>query len=270
VLSPANRFGSLQAPAEKIFRSFTNSQGSRAYNARLSSGQTMATRDITARLKFHKDVLIRGTGFVMAVVTVCAALAAGSILRDPSRALNQPSASAAAEEGKDQSRVAAGDRLSSPKEISPTTNVSIWYPGKIEDVPNEESTGSPASPASAEEWREQEFAFVAVVDGRTFSSGGVTMRLAGLDLPPPDQVCRTLDNRLEQCAVRAATQLELLTRSRTLACRYRMTTSSEATGSCRIGARDLAERMVRTGYVRMTDGSTTVVADASRIESRSP
>ena len=79
-------------------------------------------------------------------------------------------------------------------------------------------------------------------------------------LPHSDQICRTLDDRLEACAARAATQLELLTRSRRLACRFQMTTSSAGTGSCRIGSQDLAERMIRTGYVRADKGE--VVADA--------
>jgi endonuclease YncB( thermonuclease family) len=117
-----------------------------------------------------------------------------------------------------------------------------------------------SAPASAEGWREQDFASVSIIDGRTIGAGGVTIRLDGLELPPPDQVCRTLDNRLEQCVTRAATQLELLTRSRRLACRYRMITSSEAVGSCSIGSHDLAERMVRSNYVRAADARRTAMA----------
>ena len=53
-------------------------------------------------------------------------------------------------------------------------------------------------------WRDEEFAFVGVVDGRTLHAGGITLTLTGLELPHPDQICRTLDDRLESCAARAA------------------------------------------------------------------
>ncbi len=66
-------------------------------------------------------------------------------------------------------------------------------------------------------------------------------------------MCRTLDGRVEPCAVRAHTQLDLMIRARTLACRYRETAPGVAEGSCRIGSSDLADRMVRTGYVHRTD-----------------
>jgi endonuclease YncB( thermonuclease family) len=135
-------------------------------------------------------------------------------------------------------------------------------------VQTESHGANDAAPTAAQpgEWREEEFAFVDIVDGRTLHAGGITITLAGLELPPSDQVCRTLDDRLEHCAARAATQLELLTRSRRLACRYRMATSSAATGSCRVGSRDLAERMIRTGYVRAASGGRAVVATADGAE----
>lgn len=232
----------------------------------------MARRDSKARFQFHKDGLIRGAGFAAAIATVCGALAAGSVLRDSSPASSRPAARVVEDDAKDQTRVGAGGGRSashgtSTEASSAMANVSIWHPGRIESAPVDPAT-APAAPApgadTSAEWRDQEFTHLEVVDGRTFTSGGVTVRIAGLELPPPDQVCRTLDSRLEQCATRAATQLELLTRSRTLACRYRMTTSSEAIGSCRIGAQDLAERMARTGYVRAAGPGRAVVADAGK------
>jgi len=99
-------------------------------------------------------------------------------------------------------------------------------------------------------WRDGAFSDVAVVDGRTFESGGVRIRLAGIDLPAPSEMCRTLDGRLEPCAARAATQLELLVRWRSLACRYRPEGAADGVGECRLGSGDLAERMLRTGFVR--------------------
>ncbi len=76
------------------------------------------------------------------------------------------------------------------------------------------------------------------------------IRLAGLELPGAGEVCRTLDGRLEPCLARAATQLELITRFRKVSCRYRIEAPGEASGSCRIGTTDLAERMARTGFAK--------------------
>ena len=240
---------------------FTNSQGSGGY-AGASSGRMMATRSVTARLTFKKDILVRGAGFAAAAIALCGALGLGSVLRGASGAVPQPAATSIAQDGKDQTRVSV-ERLPPATPNAGISTASIWYPGKIESAPADNGGAAPAV-LSAEplgDWQTKEFKFVSVVDGRTFRSEGVTVTLAGLDLPPPDQVCRTLDNRLEQCVTRAATQLELLTRSRTLACRYRMTTSSEAIGSCRMGASDLAERMIRTGYARPASGSRAVMAN---------
>jgi hypothetical protein len=112
-----------------------------------------------------------------------------------------------------------------------------------------------AQTASAPEWHERELADVAVVDGRTLDAAGLRIRLSGLALPPGDEACRTLDGRIEACATRAATQLELIIRHRTVTCRYQASPSGEAHGSCRIGSSDLAERLVMTGYVRRLDGA---------------
>jgi endonuclease YncB( thermonuclease family) len=100
----------------------------------------------------------------------------------------------------------------------------------------------------ADEWREEEFQHVTVIDGRTLEAGGRRIRLVGLDLPVAEQMCRTLDGRVELCTSRAATQLELLTRSRRLTCLYRVEATDETIGRCRLGTRDLTERMIKTGY----------------------
>jgi endonuclease YncB( thermonuclease family) len=206
---------------------------------------------IVDKLRRRKPMFVRGAAFVLAALTVSAALFAGSSLREPSRRLPVPSPDHAAQDTKDETRVAG----------------AIVRPPSEQAVAQTESHGandSALTAAESGEWREEEFAFVDIVDGRTFHAGGITITLVGLELPPSDQVCRTLDDRLEHCTVRAATQLELLTRSRRLACRYRMTTSSTATGSCRMGAHDIAERMIRTGYARA--GSGAVIAQAGEAE----
>jgi len=113
--------------------------------------------------------------------------------------------------------------------------------------------GTPAHTASGPEWQERELADVAVVDGRTLDAAGLRIRLSGLTLPRADEACRTLDGRIEACATRAATQLELIIRHRKVTCRYQASPSGGADGSCRIGSSDLAERLVKTGYVRRLD-----------------
>jgi endonuclease YncB( thermonuclease family) len=107
---------------------------------------------------------------------------------------------------------------------------------------------TPAAEPPTAEWREEAFATVTVADGRTLLAGGVRIQLVGLDLPMPEQVCRTLDGRLEYCTARAATQLELLTRWKRVTCHYRVERAGEAIGRCRVGTGDLADRMVKTGY----------------------
>jgi hypothetical protein len=120
-------------------------------------------------------------------------------------------------------------------------------------------SGEPASTGSLEPgrfepaardggWREEEFAQVQALDGRTLATSSLRIRLTGIELPGGDEVCRTLDGRLEPCLIRAATQLELMVRARKVSCRYRIEAAGEAAGSCRIGAADVAERIVRTGF----------------------
>jgi endonuclease YncB( thermonuclease family) len=118
----------------------------------------------------------------------------------------------------------------------------------------------PQTPSVASGWRETEFPQVAAVDGRTVEAEGVRIRVSGLALPAPEDTCRTLDGRMEACATRAATQLELITRFRKVACRYRLVGAADAVGTCRLGTSDLAERLVKAGYVRRIDDNVRVAA----------
>jgi endonuclease YncB( thermonuclease family) len=115
-------------------------------------------------------------------------------------------------------------------------------------------TPQPAPPAA---WIDAVFTNVAALDGRTLQAGELRIRLAGLDLPMPEQMCRTLDGRFEPCTSRATTQLDLLTRHRPITCRYRLERAGEALGECRVGASDLVERLVQTGYVWRTAALAT-------------
>jgi endonuclease YncB( thermonuclease family) len=193
----------------------------------------------TAWLRRRRGIAVRATTFSLAAATIGGAVVAGDALRHTSRQVTAVVPEQAAEP-KDQNRLAARhDVAAHPEGRRPDNGASPGDPRS--------DTGSPDVQNG---WRDHEFIFVQVVDGRSFRAGTMTIRLTGIDLPHADQVCRTLDNRLEQCVARAATQLELLTRSRAVACRYRMVTTSEAIGACRVGASDLAARMIRTGHVQ--------------------
>lgn len=116
--------------------------------------------------------------------------------------------------------------------------------------------------AQFDDWREESFKVEGAIDGRTFLSGGRRIVLADLVLPKPEATCRRLDGVLEACARRALTQLDLLTRWRTLTCRVRGQGAGDLVGSCKLGGDDLADRLVRAGFVGRT--TPTRVADATR------
>jgi hypothetical protein len=93
-------------------------------------------------------------------------------------------------------------------------------------------------------WIEETFQHASALDGATLQMGERQIRLAGITLPHDDVMCSTLDGRLESCARRAATRLELTTRWRAITCRYRQDgLSAHYVGDCRIGNDDLAERL---------------------------
>jgi hypothetical protein len=148
----------------------------------------------------------------------------------------------------------AGSGLLAPLRVGPEMRFS-----KMDPL----ATGAlPAGAFASSPWREDEFTDVSVIDGRTLAAGSLTIEIAGLDLPVAGQACRTLDGRIEPCALRAATQLELLTRWRAVTCRYRMTAPGLASGACRVGSSDLAERLARTGYLTRTPQSGSAAAPA--------
>jgi endonuclease YncB( thermonuclease family) len=108
---------------------------------------------------------------------------------------------------------------------------------------DKQANGAPPSGTA-----EQVLSSVNIVDGRTLSQGHFKIRLAGIDLPGPDELCLLLNGMSEPCAKRMATQLELMTRWRQVVCRYQTTPTGEVTvehlvGQCRIGNTDLGQRL---------------------------
>ena len=142
------------------------------------------------------------------------------------------------------------------------TRLAAWK-GLLPEAPN----APPPEAVVPDGFVEREFARIAVVDGVTFSAGGLRLRLEGLVAPSAEEECRTLDGRQEPCSLRAATQLELITRFRGLSCRYRLVSPEEALGSCRVAGADLAKRLVSAGYVRRTppDGGLRTADDVDAV-----
>jgi len=99
-------------------------------------------------------------------------------------------------------------------------------------------------------WNEATFANPAVLDGRTLTLDGVAVRLAGIEPPRAGEICRTLDGRNEACAVRTATQLELMVRWRSVTCRMPERPRRDIATNCRIGNTDIAQWLVRNGWAR--------------------
>jgi hypothetical protein len=138
--------------------------------------------------------------------------------------------------------------LTLPAQITGTGDAGPGAAAEQPSRPARQETAAKAAEA-VPEWREQNFANVAIVDARTVAAGDLRITLAGLALPRADEICPTIDGRAEACTSRGVTQLELLTRWRKVSCRYRETAPGEAVGSCRVGESDLAERMLRTRTV---------------------
>jgi hypothetical protein len=237
---------------------------------------------IPGRSGRRPSVRRRSAGVLARTVGVAALLAGAALGLAPGEApavsSREPQASPAAvvaEAGKDQARLLSYSESRREPARAPASGQasgafssgSLAGKARLIAAGGELVTGSlgafqrsPAGPGAGA--KEQEFAQIEVVDGRTIAAGPLRIRLTGLDLPAADEVCRTLDGRLEACAARAATQLELLTRSRTVVCRYRLETSSEGSGACRIGTSDLAERMMRTGYTKRVAAAQPVGASS--------
>src|SRR5918993_4542814 len=141
----------------------------------------------TAWLRRRRGVAVRAATFSLAAAAIGGAVVAGDALRHSSRqvATVVPEQAAAPQ---DQNRLAARQDVAAQPEGRRPENDT--FPG--------DPRGGTGSPDVQNGWRDHEFTFVQVVDGRSFRAGTMTIRLTGIELPHADQVCRTLDNRLEQ------------------------------------------------------------------------
>ncbi len=206
-----------------------------------------------SRLSPQASMLARVSAVTLAAALVSTFVVTGSSL-EPSPAL-----AAALQQGE------AGASGSKDQTRAPSMLVSVSFDfGRFERhapllASDLAARLKPVVEAKAD-WRETEFAAVAVLDGRTLDAGGLKIRLGGVELPGNDAICKTVDGRLERCATRAVTTLELQTRWRRVTCRYQMQGLDQAVGSCRVGGSDLADRLVRAGYARREASAALAVA----------
>src|SRR5215207_3753477 len=100
---PARRCSakSLTIIANLVLGPFTNWQASRLSLALGIEGQTMGRSGIGARLRLQKTMAVRAAGFVLAGAAVCAALFAGSMLRQSARNVPPPPPGATLQDAKD-------------------------------------------------------------------------------------------------------------------------------------------------------------------------
>jgi hypothetical protein len=228
------------------------------------------------RRRDRVGVLGRALGITALALGIGVPLGSGRAPADPARPhAGGQAALATAPAGKEGARMpawpetqrptASAPMLQPPKTAAATSAWSLLNPAaaagaRFAKAGDPTVTGSlrphaftQAAPDPRSGWRDEQFAQVVAIDGRTLAAGSTRIRLAGVELPGADEVCRTLDGRLESCAERAATQLELLTRWRKVSCHYRLTGgTAEGIGHCRIGASDLSERMLKTGFAKRT------------------
>ena len=121
-------------------------------------------------------------------------------------------------------------------------------------------------------WVEHVMNDVTITNGHTLQQGDVSIKLAGLELPTPDQMCSLLNGKQEPCINRMATQLELLTRHRHVTCRHRALSKQDMIngvvpeGTCRIGEFDLTTRMVeRPTWKMLADQPVRQAVDDAKI-----
>jgi endonuclease YncB( thermonuclease family) len=111
------------------------------------------------------------------------------------------------------------------------------------------SAATAVLPAAAATTRADIVGNARVVDSGTIEIAGRRIRLYGVDAPPPQQRCDSLDGRSWACGLRAAAYLHELAGGRRIGCVARGRGRDGATvAACFDGAADLARAMVRAGY----------------------
>jgi endonuclease YncB( thermonuclease family) len=95
------------------------------------------------------------------------------------------------------------------------------------------------------------------LEPHTLRHDGRVLRLAGIEAPHADEMCRRLDGLMVSCIDRALSYMNLLIKGRRLNCDDAPGVRTESDGPpqavCRAGEADVAEAMVRQGWARAND-----------------
>jgi endonuclease YncB( thermonuclease family) len=94
---------------------------------------------------------------------------------------------------------------------------------------------------------------IEIIDAQTIRTGEMVVRLAGIESPKSEAMCKRLDGLLVSCQDRALSYLQLLVKGRMIACTGKLENDGFREGRCRIGETDLAEQLVRQGWAKAGD-----------------
>ncbi|MCX7324427.1 MAG: thermonuclease family protein [Hyphomicrobiales bacterium] len=102
-----------------------------------------------------------------------------------------------------------------------------------------------------------------VLDSHSFASGNWAVTLAGVTGPARDAVCFDRDRRLFACGLQARAALNNALRRNELSCRTsRMLNSERLLATCTMREGDLAQMMVRQGWLRSDEPTRADLQDA--------
>ncbi|MEL6299770.1 MAG: hypothetical protein AAFQ45_14485 [Pseudomonadota bacterium] len=107
----------------------------------------------------------------------------------------------------------------------------------------------------------------SALDGETLRINGHRVKLAGVAAPLRNQVCRNSRGRRWLCGRTARRVLARLVRRETVVCEVPVARDQDAgprTGTCRIGARDVAETLIARGAVFASSDATRPQAQAEQ------
>ena len=106
----------------------------------------------------------------------------------------------------------------------------------------------------------------SALSGDTLTLSGKVIKLGGIEAPELAQRCRDARRRRWRCGTAARTALGRLVASKTVTCSITAQDSSTKvmTGRCKVGDRDLGQRLVSRGHVFASGGSYAGYGSAER------
>jgi endonuclease YncB( thermonuclease family) len=95
------------------------------------------------------------------------------------------------------------------------------------------------------------------VNGVTLISERFKITLGGIEELQDNESCMRLDGVREPCTLRVKARIHALTAGALVTCDLHDSSSQNPTGSCRVGRRDLAKDLVRSGLARLRKNLTS-------------